>query len=186
VESTPERQGVECADQYTYALAQISEFQELIRFADTKAGAAVTVGSGLLAVLLGVFDPVPRSLTTPSASWQFWLAVAVLVFSLGFFATFITVLYYAFLTFLPRLEKREYTPTLAFFLDVYQAGEDEFIKRISAMSTENLREHLLREVFLLSEILVPKFKAQRLCFNWLRPLILCWALAQFGLLFLQQ
>lgn len=41
--------GVERQDQFTYALAHMSEFQNLIRFADTKAGAAVTLVSGLLA-----------------------------------------------------------------------------------------------------------------------------------------
>lgn len=93
------------------------------------------------------------------------------------------VLYFAFLTFLPRLEKREYTQTIAFFLDVYTTGEDAFIKRVSSMTTDDLLEHLLREVFLLSEILVHRFRAQRLCFNWLRFVLVFWS-AQITILFI--
>lgn len=185
MESGKERLG-DCADQFVFGLHHISEFQELIRFADTKAGATITLVSGLLAVLLAAFDSVPCGLQQPPTSWQLWVAISVLILSFCFLAAFMGVLYYAFLTFLPRLEKREYTPTIAFFLDVYKMGENEFIQNVGSMSTENLVEHVLREVYLLSEILVPKFKAQSRCFTWLKLVLAFWSLAQLGILILPQ
>jgi hypothetical protein len=172
----------EYADQLSYALTHINEFQELIRFADTKAGAAITLVSGLLAVLLPSYDSVLSALSLPTNFWQFWIAILTLVLSTCFFITLMGVFYYAFLTFLPRLEKREYTPTVAFFLDCYNLGEDKFIQTVSSMSKEELLEHMLREVYLLSEILVPKFRAQRFCFNWLKLLLLFWSLAELSIL----
>jgi hypothetical protein len=169
------------AHQLNYAFGQISEFQELIRFADTKAGAAITIESGLLAVLAPSISAMLPLLTSPVKPWQFWIALPILILSFGFFVAFLGVLYYAFLTFIPRLEKREYTPTIAFFLDCYNMGEEAFIQNVSTMSPEVLLKDMLREVYLLSEILVPKFKAQRLCFTWLKFVLVFWSLAQFGI-----
>lgn len=181
---TEEHRPVEYADQLTYALTHITEFQNLIRFADAKAGAAITLVSGLLAVLLPDFNAILSALSQHPATWQFWVAVLALALSTGFFVTLVGVLSYAFLTFLPRLEKRESTPTIAFFLDCYNMGEQTFINNVRGMSTENLVEHMLREVYLLSEILVAKFRTQHLCFMWLRFVLGFWATAQISILLL--
>ena len=96
------------------------------------------------------------------------------------------VLYYAFLTFLPRLRNPDHPPTVAFFGDVHAMGEAKFIHEVSSMSTEILLEHVLRQVFLLSEIVEKKFKAQATCFRGLRFVLLFWSLAQIGILILPQ
>ncbi len=180
--SAPEATETEHASQLTYALAQIGEFQELIRFADTKAGGAITVVSGLLALLLPTFGSVNAALTSSISAWQFWNAILVLLLSVGFFLAFMSVLYHAFLTFLPRMEEREHTATIAFFLDCHNMGEDAFVQKVKTMSQEDLLDHLLREVFLLSEILVLKFMAQKRCFKAVRIALFLWSVAQIGIL----
>jgi hypothetical protein len=170
------------ADRLAYATGQLSEFQALIRFADTKAGAAITIASALLSVLFASYDP---ALNLLNEQRTVWVGAASLVFTTAFFVAFLKTAYHAFLTFLPRLEKKEYQPTIAFFLDVFHMKEEPFIREVSTMSLEDLLEDTLREVYFLSEILTQKFAAQRRCFQWLRFVLLFWALAQLTVLLSQ-
>ncbi len=184
----PESKGPDCSDRLVYATAEIAQFQGLIRFADAKAGAAITFGSALLTVLVANFPNVISVLRGCSQPWQPWLGPITLLFTLLFFGAFVLVLYYAFLTLLPRLESKEDKPkpTVAFFLDVYMAGKDsageDFVQQVSAMSPQELLEHTLREIYLLSEILRMKFKTQALCFRFLRLVLVFWVFAQVGTL----
>ena len=175
-------QTADYSDRLLHATAQLSDFQELIRFADTKAGAAVTLESALLMVLLANYGPV---LDLLSQRRNLWLGAITLAVSTLFLVAFIMVLYYAFLTFLPRLEKKAYKPTVAFFMDVSKMGEDAFIETVSSMPLDELLQHTLREIYLLSEILVLKFTAQRRCFQWLRLMLIFWAVAEVGVTVIQ-
>lgn len=170
------------SDRLAYATAQLSEFQELIRFADTKAAAAITISSALLSVLFVSYGPV---LDLLNQRQTVWVGAVSLVFTAAFFVAFMGTAYHAFLTFLPRLEKKEYQPTIAFFLDVFNMKEEPFIQEVSTMSLEDLLENTLREVYFLSEIITRKFAAQRRCFQWLRFVLLFWALAQISVLLSQ-
>lgn len=166
-------QTVDVPDRLSYAADQLGQFQDLIRFADTKAGAAITVGSVLLTVRVASYDPLLELLKTNS-----WSDITTLALDIGVFVAFFGVFYYTFQTLLPRLEKKEYKRTVAFFLDVFHTGEESFIKEVGSMPLEELLEHTLREVYLLSEIATVKFAAQRHCFQWLRIMLVVWAIAQ--------
>ena len=165
------------ADRLSHAVAQRGEFQALVSFADTKAGAAVTFASALFTVLVANYKPALALL-----SHQAWLGLIVLALGIAFFVAFLMVLYYSFLTTLPRLEKREYKPSLDFFVDVFKMGEDAYIQAMSKTPMNELLQHTLREIYMLAEVLVQKFGAQRHCFQWLRVALLLWAVTEIGIL----
>ena len=168
------------ADRLAHVVAQRGEFQELAGFADTKAGAAVTFASALFTVLVANYKPALTLL-----SHQMWWGLIILAPGIAFFAAFLMVLYYSFLTTMPRLEKKEYKPSLDFFADVFKMGEDAYAQAVSAMPLEELLQHTLREIYMLSEILVKKFDAQRRCFEWLRVALILWAVTEVGVLLIQ-
>ncbi len=168
------------AERLDYASNQIGEFQELIRFADAKAGAAVTFVAALFTVLSASYGSVLELLRQLET---LWIGLIVLVISLIFILTSLMVLYYAFQTFLPRVGKAgQPQETVAFFGDVVRMGEERFIEQVCTMPVEDLLQHVLREVFLLSEIVAAKFAAQRRCFQYLRVLLPVWAIAQIAVL----
>jgi hypothetical protein len=177
-----EDQTSETSERLAYATGQLSEFQQLISFADAKSGAAITLASALVTVLFASSGSVPGLLGQPG---KLWLGVGVLVPSAAVFGTFVVVLHYTFQTFLPRMEKSESVRSVGFFLDVFNTGEEPFIQEVSAMPMDVLLEHTLREVYLLSKILVAKFAAQRRCFQWLRIFLIFWAVAQVAVLLAQ-
>jgi hypothetical protein len=171
---------IDFADRLSHAVAQRGEFQQLTGMADAKGGAAVAFATGLLTVLVGNYKPALELL-----SKQAWLGILILTPGIAFFIAFMMVLYYSFLTILPRLEKKEYKPSIDFFIDVFKMGEDAYIKAASAMPLEELLQHTLREIYMLSEILVEKFDAQRRCFQWLRVTLILWAITEVGVLLAQ-
>ena len=69
METLREDQASEISDRLTYATGQLSEFQQLISFVDTKAGAAITLASALLTVLFVSFGSVTDLLNQPGKLW---------------------------------------------------------------------------------------------------------------------
>jgi hypothetical protein len=173
------------AEKFIHATAQIKDFQDLIRFADTKAGAGITIGATLTTITFVNYGIVFEMLNSGLRSWNVWLASIVIATTIIFLASFFMILYYGFLTLLPRLEKKEHSATIAFFADVYNMQEDSFVDTVTAMQSDELLEHILREIYLLSEILMAKFAAQRRTFQWLRINLIFWAITQLGLLLVQ-
>jgi hypothetical protein len=173
------------SDRLGYATGQMKDFQDLIRFADAKAGAAITLQSGLLVILLANQAAVVDVANRHSGVTQLLFLGSLFGLSVVSLITFLMVLYYAFLTLLPRLEKKEYKPSVAFFLDVFNMKEESFVSSVTNMPLPELLDHALREVYMLSEIVTAKFAAQRRCFQWLKFALIFWALSQLALLFLQ-
>jgi hypothetical protein len=97
----------DASDRLTYALAQMSDFQELIRFFDTKVGAAVTIASALLTILFAGYGSVLDRLRNGQNIGHLWLAAISLLFSVLFFVSFMMMVYFAFLTLIPRSGKAE-------------------------------------------------------------------------------
>jgi hypothetical protein len=175
----------EVPERLIYASAQIRDFQELIRFADTKAGAAVTLQSGLLVLVLANHISFLNLANSQIGATRLWFLA--ILFSLGILSlvTFLMVIYWAFQTLLPRFDKKDYKPSVAFFVDVFNMQGDHFVKTVTNMPLSDLLDHTLREVHMLSEIITVKFAAQRRCFQWLKFALVLWATSQIALMLMQ-
>ncbi len=124
---------------------------EFSRFADSKAGFSVAIGSGLLGALYNAKAHV--LLQVPCRQWEAWMWLAagasiLLVISVGF----------AVWAVFPRLGSTQ-SKGFVYWGSIAEHGSPELLQAsFHSQSARTLNDHLLHHVFDISKLLIPKYR----------------------------